>query len=207
MAKSVIFHGETIEKAIDAGLQQLGVDRSQVRIEVISEPKKSIFGLPTKSAAVKLTLLDDENKDPSASESPAPVDGLLWVENGKLQYSPPQAGGENPVLIFDDLVTVYYNDTQCKHRVELDQGFEPLRLELPEDQQPRKDLKIYVTSDQLQAYVRINKLDGCRYYLVDQPPTRLLELKLEKEIIPHQVSPPKRFWIWLEMQESPTGLI
>lgn len=184
MAKSVIFHGETIEKAIDAGLQQLGVDRSQVRIEVISEPKKSIFGLPIKSAAVKLTLLDDENKDPSASESPAPVDGLLWVENGKLQYSPPQAGGENPVLIFDDLVTVYYNDTQCKHRVELDQGFEPLRLELPEDQQPRKDLNIYVTSDQLQAYVRINKLDGCRYYLVDQPPTRLLELKLEKEIIP-----------------------
>lgn len=56
MSKSVIFQAETVEKAIEIGLQQLKVDRSQVDIEVISEPRTSIFGFPTRSAAVKLTL-------------------------------------------------------------------------------------------------------------------------------------------------------
>jgi len=182
MAKSVIFHGETIEKAIEAGLQQLGVTRSQVEIEVVSEPRRSVFGLPTKSAAVKLTVIEQDSSD--GADASTSADGLLWVENGELKYSPPQAGGQHPVLLFDERVTVFYNDVQCKNRVELDQGIEPLRLELPPEQQPRKDIKIVVTSDQLQAYLRINRMEGSRYYLADQPPARLLELKLGKETSP-----------------------
>ena len=43
MSKEVIFHAETIEEAIEAGLKQLGVERSQVEIEIISEPKEHFW--------------------------------------------------------------------------------------------------------------------------------------------------------------------
>ncbi|HHX02234.1 MAG TPA: FapA family protein [Firmicutes bacterium] len=184
MTKSVIFHAETVEKAIEAGLKQLGVDRSQVRIEVLSEPKKSIFGLPTKSATVRLTIVEDDNNDVEVKENSVPTDGALWVESGELKYAPPQDGGDPPILVFDDLVTVYYNGVQGKHRLELDQGIEPLQLTLPQEQQPKKELKVVVSSDQLQAYLRINRVGGYRYYLLDQPPSKLLELKLDREVTP-----------------------
>ena len=184
MTKSVIFHAETVEKAIEAGLKQLGVDRSQVRIEVLSEPKKSIFGLPTKSATVRLTIVEDDNNDVEVKENSVPTDGALWVESGELKYAPPQDAGDPPILVFDDLVTVYYNGVQGKHRLELDQGIEPLQLTLPQEQQPKKELKVVVSSDQLQAYLRINRVGGYRYYLLDQPPSKLLELKLDREVTP-----------------------
>lgn len=184
MSKEVIFHAETIEEAIEAGLKQLGVERSQVEIEIISEPKKSIFGLPIKSATVKLTLIDDDENDGKFEAKAKPVDEGLWVENGELKYSPPQGEGNHPVLIFDELVTVIYNGNRCKNRLELDKGIDPLEIILPPPKEPKKELRIIVSSDQLQAYLRVNRIEGYRYYLVDQSPTKLLELKWAKETIP-----------------------
>ena len=183
MSKEVIFHAETIEEAIEAGLKQLGVERSQVEIEIISEPKEH-FGLPIKSATVKLTLIDDDENDGKFEAKAKPVDEGLWVENGELKYSPPQGEGNHPVLIFDELVTVIYNGNRCKNRLELDKGIDPLEIILPPPKEPKKELRIIVSSDQLQAYLRVNRIEGYRYYLVDQSPTKLLELKWAKETIP-----------------------
>jgi spoIIIJ-associated protein len=51
------FQGTTIQKAIDQGLQSLGVARDAVSVDVIQEGKKGLFGLGKKAAIVNLKPL------------------------------------------------------------------------------------------------------------------------------------------------------
>ncbi|WP_407894705.1 RNA-binding cell elongation regulator Jag/EloR [Lacticaseibacillus sp. N501-2] len=51
------FQGTTIQKAIDRGLQSLGVARDAVSVDVIQEGKKGLFGLGKKAAIVNLKPL------------------------------------------------------------------------------------------------------------------------------------------------------
>ncbi len=49
--------GADVEAAIEAGLQQLGLSRSDVIVEVVDEGRKGILGLGSKEAVVRLTPL------------------------------------------------------------------------------------------------------------------------------------------------------
>jgi spoIIIJ-associated protein len=49
--------GETVEEAIEAGLQELGVRPSDVIVEVLEEPIKGIMGLESRPARVRLEVL------------------------------------------------------------------------------------------------------------------------------------------------------
>lgn len=52
--------GKTIDEAVESGLQEFGVLRDEVIIEVLEEPSKGLFGLiGTRPAKVKLTLKDN----------------------------------------------------------------------------------------------------------------------------------------------------
>jgi len=52
--------GKTIDEAIELGLQEFGVLRDEVMIEVLEEPSKGLFGLiGSRPARVKLTLKDN----------------------------------------------------------------------------------------------------------------------------------------------------
>ena len=50
-------HGPDVEAAIEAGLQELGLSRSDVIVEVVEEGRKGILGLGSKDATVRLTPL------------------------------------------------------------------------------------------------------------------------------------------------------
>lgn len=51
---------KNIDEAVELGLQELGVLRDEVTIEVVEEPSKGLFGLiGTRPAKVKLTLKDN----------------------------------------------------------------------------------------------------------------------------------------------------
>ncbi len=53
--REVIKSGKTLEEAIEEGLQELGLDKSEVEIEVLEEASKGLFGLlGAKAAKVKL---------------------------------------------------------------------------------------------------------------------------------------------------------
>lgn len=52
--------GKTIDEAIELGLQEFGVLRDEVIIEVLEEPSKGLFGLiGSRPAKIKLTLKDN----------------------------------------------------------------------------------------------------------------------------------------------------
>lgn len=58
--KVITVNGKTVEDAIQAGLTKLGVDKEQVKINVLEQPVKGLFGLiGSKEALVELTLVPD----------------------------------------------------------------------------------------------------------------------------------------------------
>ena len=58
------FTAKTTEEAIDAGLAELGVTLSDVRVDVLQEGAKGLFGLfGSKPARVRLTVMEDEKED------------------------------------------------------------------------------------------------------------------------------------------------
>lgn len=55
--------GETVEKAIETGLNKLGITRNDASITIISEGKKGIFGFGKKAAIVEITsTLESKNQ-------------------------------------------------------------------------------------------------------------------------------------------------
>ena len=58
--KSIVKISKTVEEAIDEAVKELGVDRKEVRFEVIEEPSKGLFGfIGSKDAKVKVTVVND----------------------------------------------------------------------------------------------------------------------------------------------------
>jgi len=55
--------GKTVKEAIQAALKLLKVSRKQVKIEILSEEKKGLFGMPgAKLAKVRVSLIKGEEK-------------------------------------------------------------------------------------------------------------------------------------------------
>ena len=58
--KSIEIEGKTVEEAIKKALQQLQLPRSKVKIEVLSEEAKGLFGMAgAKPAKVRVSILKD----------------------------------------------------------------------------------------------------------------------------------------------------
>jgi spoIIIJ-associated protein len=58
--KKLVASGRTVEEAVDNGLAQLGVGRDRVRVTVLEQPTKGLFGLiGAKDARVELELIPD----------------------------------------------------------------------------------------------------------------------------------------------------
>lgn len=57
-----VYTGETVDEAIEKGLQELKLKESDVKIDVVQSPKGGLFGFGKKSAEVKLTVINPELK-------------------------------------------------------------------------------------------------------------------------------------------------
>lgn len=56
------YEGQSVEQALQQGLEDLNVQEQQVRIDVINEGKKGIFGFMKQDAQIELTVIDPELK-------------------------------------------------------------------------------------------------------------------------------------------------
>lgn len=60
--KSIEIEGKTVEEAIKNALDELRLPRNKVKIKVLSEEEKGLFGMPgAKPAKVRVTII--ENKE------------------------------------------------------------------------------------------------------------------------------------------------
>ncbi|MDD5512686.1 MAG: Jag N-terminal domain-containing protein [Candidatus Omnitrophica bacterium] len=56
--RSIEVEGGTVEEAVLKALKELKIDRNKAKIEVLSEEKKGLFGMPgAKPAKVRVTIL------------------------------------------------------------------------------------------------------------------------------------------------------
>lgn len=59
---SIEIKGRTVEEAVQKALKRLKVDRNQVKIEILSEGEKGLFGMPgIKLAKVRVTPIPKES--------------------------------------------------------------------------------------------------------------------------------------------------
>ncbi len=57
--KSIEVEGSNVEEAVNKALKNLGLPRNKVKIEVISEEKKGLFGMPgAKPAKIRVTRIE-----------------------------------------------------------------------------------------------------------------------------------------------------
>lgn len=91
MDRECITHASTVEEAVDAALEQLGVQQDAVEYEVLEEPSKRVFGT-SKEAKVRVWVREDaikalqpEPEDDETEELPAelrsPVESELSDED------------------------------------------------------------------------------------------------------------------------------
>lgn len=63
MHASVEVEGKTVEEAVQTALKQLRLPRAKVRIEVLVEEEKGLFGMPgAKPAKVRVSALKGKEK-------------------------------------------------------------------------------------------------------------------------------------------------
>jgi len=67
MEHSLEITGKTVDEAIEKGLEQLGLARDQVEIEIMRESSRGVFGLGGDDASVRLTARAAQNAIPSAA--------------------------------------------------------------------------------------------------------------------------------------------
>lgn len=65
--------GVTVDAAISAGLQRLGVDRDQVTVIVIDEGSRGLLGIGSREAIVRLAIIPEEPETPVIAPPPPPI--------------------------------------------------------------------------------------------------------------------------------------
>lgn len=71
--ESVEVSARTVDEAIDIALEELGLKRSQVSIEILTPGKPGIFGLGGEQARVRVTALEEGTARPLLGEAPEDI--------------------------------------------------------------------------------------------------------------------------------------
>jgi spoIIIJ-associated protein len=79
MERKVEATGPDVEAAIAAGLEELGVDRDAVEVQVLDEGSRGVFGLGAREASVRLTV-KLRPVPPTPGEPPAAETGVVETE-------------------------------------------------------------------------------------------------------------------------------
>lgn len=69
---SVEAHGRTTEEAIRSALEQLGVSRDDVDVEILTEGRPGVFGVGAQEARVRVTLVGEDYEHDKEWDEPQP---------------------------------------------------------------------------------------------------------------------------------------
>ncbi len=97
--ESLEVSAKTVEEAIQQALDQLGVGREEVEVDVISEGKSGILGLGADEAVVRVTPItpvSDEDISEYVQNTINDLLGLLEVDGSAVLQPPPVVEGEEP---------------------------------------------------------------------------------------------------------------
>lgn len=91
---AVEVNGKTVEDAIEAALDQLGADRDDVQIEVLSEGSKGVLGVGASDARVRAWRLDDPD---APATGPADADAGGAADGDQAPRATPVGPDGEPI--------------------------------------------------------------------------------------------------------------
>lgn len=114
-AQSIRVSGSSIEAAIDAGLDQMGLTRDQVEVKIIQEPSRGVLGIGSREAIVHLTQILLSRREPvrpaprvePAAPEPAPIKP---PDRAQVEKAPPQAAPTTPTEPTEDEILAIARD-------------------------------------------------------------------------------------------------
>src|SRR6266699_3037725 len=102
---SIEIRGRTVDEAIHAALDRLGVTRDEVEIEVLSEGRSGVFGMGSQEARVRVTVIgedypfeDDDQQPPQLYKEPEDEE-----DQDEEDYQQPQLAEEDSELARETL--------------------------------------------------------------------------------------------------------
>jgi spoIIIJ-associated protein len=100
---SVEIRGRTVDEAIHAALDQLGVTRDDVEIEVLSEGRSGVFGVGSQDARVRVTIIGEEYDTEEDEEGPLrpPQEQYEEVEDEEEEGEEEELGPQ-PVAVSEE---------------------------------------------------------------------------------------------------------
>lgn len=135
--KQITQIGATKEEAISLALQKLGVSREQVNIEVLQEAKRGFLGIGARSAEVRVTVIEQEEKEEleiqqvkTEEEVLAPKDENNEDENASLESQQEQTPERNEdELVREVIVDPIESATQYLTSIAKELGIHDLEIE------------------------------------------------------------------------------
>lgn len=129
--------GTTVEEAVKSALSRLGVDREQVKVDIISEGKKGFLGFGSKPAEVEVTVIESDTEPSSTittlKEDAEEAESVLQrneinseilseektsVEKIKEEKSSPEAAIEETKMYLSDVAkAMNIEDLSISHEV------------------------------------------------------------------------------------------
>lgn len=103
---SIEAHGRTTEEAIRVALEQLGVSRDDVDVDVLSEGRPGVFGVGAQEARVRVTILGDEDEYEDEDWDEAQPDQIPRVSDEDAETARAMLERMLDLLDFPNVVTV-----------------------------------------------------------------------------------------------------
>jgi spoIIIJ-associated protein len=102
--RSVESTGRSVEDALAGALEELGVDRDQVDVEILAEGSRGLLGLGAEPARVRVTAIEPEEYpwEEAEEEAAAPEEGVGELAAEALRDLLRQMGIEARVLVWEN---------------------------------------------------------------------------------------------------------
>lgn len=160
--KQLAQQGLTVEEAITRALSKLQVEREQVEIEIVQQPKKGFFGFGAKPAEVIVTVKEINEEEPADAPQVVIQEEMLISEEVDTESEPVVNDLENKVLEEEKKVSLDQLATEYLTKLAKGLKIEDLQVEVQEDGK-----YIYVQIDSQDAALLIGKR-GQTLYAIQQ---------------------------------------
>jgi len=146
--------------------QVLGYNKEQYKLIKIKDPVFKLWGLVKKKGEYRILMKAFKENSKEAAYTQEQVNGYVAITNGKAKVVNPVKNGRYPFIIADDQnINVYVNGTIVKGcAVVTEQDKIVLK---PKIVKPITDISVEISEDKMEAYLKIEKKKGRRYYVKD----------------------------------------
>lgn len=110
--------GTTVEEAIEAALQKLKVSRDQVEVEILSQGRKGFFGIGSREAEVRITVIHVIEPEPSKSEEQQVEEEIPEIVEKEPIIAPADAIAETAAYIKEIARDMKVDDLEITYKVD-----------------------------------------------------------------------------------------